>query len=320
MNHPGWMSVSTTSRDSQRSPSETPPRYRGLVYLRCLHPMTEYFGAIIEAAAETVEQHGHCLMLDPGASRHRSTLQTLSEHPEIVGAILVRPAESAEALARLRCDAVPFVVVDPRTPPSPGVTTVSSTHFDGARSLTAHLTDLGHRRIGVLSLPQHPLATALRLAGHNAALAEAGVLPEPALVRSTVPTIAAGIGAANQLLELQEPPTALIGHDDSLAVGALHAATRRGLHVPRDLSVAGFHDSNLSRIACPPLTAVRQPLAEMGRTAVTLLMQLLDSHEPATLHLDSATQLVIRASTGPLPGLLHRRAEHPVETQTSVMR
>lgn len=319
MNHPGWMSVSTTSRDSQRRPSETPPRYRGLIYLRCPYPMTEYFGAIIGAAADTVEQHGHCLMLDIGAGRRRSTRQTLSGHPDIVGAILVLPSESAEALARLRGGTVPFVIVDPRVSPSPGVATVSATHFDGARSLTAHLTDLGHRRIGVLSIPQNPLATASRLAGHNAALAEAGVLPQPALVRSTEPTVATGIEAANQLLELREPPTALIGYDDSLAVGALHAATRRGLHVPHDLSIAGFHDSNLTRITYPPLTAMRQPSAEMGRTAATLLMQLLDSHEPPTLHLESATQLVIRASTGPLPTQPRRRTQTPAETQTSVM-
>jgi LacI family transcriptional regulator len=93
----------------------------------------------------------------------------------------------------------------------------------------------------------------------------------------------------------------LVAFNDKMAVGALRAAREHGLDVPRDLSVAGFDDLDLSRATQPELTTVRQPLQEMGRMAVTLLMRLLDRHELEALHVELATELVVRASTGPAP-------------------
>jgi LacI family transcriptional regulator len=84
-----------------------------------------------------------------------------------------------------------------------------------------------------------------------------------------------------------------------VAVGALQAAADRGLDVPGDVSVAGYDDIDLSRATRPMLTTVRQPLTEMGRMAVTLLMRLLDRHEVQALHVELATELVVRHSTGP---------------------
>lgn len=81
-------------------------------------------------------------------------------------------------------------------------------------------------------------------------------------------------------------------------MGTLQAARARGLRVPEDLSVAGFDDIDLAEATDPPLTTVRQPLQEMGRIAVTQLMRVLDGHEPEALHLELATTLVVRGSTG----------------------
>ena len=89
--------------------------------------------------------------------------------------------------------------------------------------------------------------------------------------------------------------------NDKLAVGALRAAAERGLRVPDDLSVSGFDDIDLSRATQPTLTTVRQPLQEMGRMAVSLLVRLLDRHELEALHVELATELVVRDSTGPAP-------------------
>ena len=80
-----------------------------------------------------------------------------------------------------------------------------------------------------------------------------------------------GTEAAEQLLSLPEPPTAIFGFNDNVAIGALHAARRRGLSVPDDLSVVGFDDTVQAAIVTPQLTSVRQPLAELGRMGVSLL-------------------------------------------------
>jgi LacI family transcriptional regulator len=274
----------------------------GSVFVRCPYLLTDYFGIIVSSVAETLELHGRSLVLSAGEAAQRSAvLPRLAGRPGIAGAILVLPPEPAEDLGILRARRFPFVIVDPRLPPARDVAAVSAAHAAGARSLTAHLTGLGHRRIGVIAGPDEWLASDGRLAGHHAALADAGVLPSAELIRHVEPTVAKGYRAAAELLDLAGRPTALIGFNDKTAVGALQAAAERGLRVPHDVSVAGFDDIDLSRAASPMLTTVRQPLAELGRMAVTLLVRLLERHELDALHVELATELVVRDSTGPRP-------------------
>lgn len=273
----------------------------GAVYLRCPYLLTDYFGLIVSSIAETLTLHGRQLILDAGEAAQRHTvLPGLVGRPGISGAILVLPPEPGEDLVALRVRRLPFVVVDPRTPLPRDIVAVSAAHFAGARSVTAHLVRFGHRRIGVIGGPGQWLASDARLAGHAAALSEVGVLARPELLRSVEPTVEHGYRAAGELLDLAEPPTALVGFCDKTAVGALRAATERGLRVPEEVSITGFDDIDVSRATRPMLTTVRQPLQEMGRMAVTLLMRLLDRHQLEALHVELATELVVRGSTGPV--------------------
>ena len=130
------------------------------------------------------------------------------------------------------------------------------------------------------------------------ALANVGVLPDPGLIRSGEPTAQFGYDAAGELLDLPQRPTALIGFNDKVAVGVMQMAAACGLRVPEDLSVAGFDDIDVSRATTPRLTTVRQPLQEMGRTAVTMLMRQLDGHAHEALSMELETRLVVRESTG----------------------
>jgi LacI family transcriptional regulator len=98
---------------------------------------------------------------------------------------------------------------------------------------------------------------------------------------------------------VQFTPSVLVGFNDKTSVGALAAAAERGLRVPEDLSITGFDDIDLAQATSPPLTTIRQPLAEMGRMAVSLLIRLLDGHQVDALHIELATDLIIRGSTGP---------------------
>jgi LacI family transcriptional regulator len=281
-----------------RSPRGAP----GAVYLRCPYLLTDYFGLIVSSIAETLELHGRPLILNAGeAAQQETVLPTLPTRPGVSGAIVILPPEPSEQLADLRARGFPFVVVDPRTPMTRDIAAVSAAHFAGARSVTAHLTALGHRRIGVIAGPHNWLAGQARLAGHASALADAGVLPDTALTRAGEPTTRFGYQAAGELLDLPQPPTALIGFNDKTAVGALAAAAQRGLRVPQDLSIAGFDDIDLAQATSPMLTTVRQPLAEMGRMAVSLLVRLLERHRLDALHVELATELVVRGSTGPAP-------------------
>ena len=277
------------------------PQHRGgAVFVRCPYLLTDYFGLIVSSVAETLELHGRQMVLNAGeASQHTSVLPGLGARPEIGGAVIILPPEPESELEALRARGFPFVVVDPRVRPPRDIVAVSAAHAAGARAVTSHLVSLGHRRIGVIAGPPEWLASADRLAGHAAVLAEAGVLPSPALVRHGEATVDYGHQAAAELLDLEEPPTALVCFNDKAAVGALATARGRGLRVPEDLSIAGFDDIDLASATTPMLTTVRQPLQEMGRMAVTLLIRLLEEHRLDALHIELATELVVRGSTGP---------------------
>jgi LacI family transcriptional regulator len=275
---------------------------QGAVYLRCPYLLTDYFGLIVSSIAETLELHGRPLLLNAGEAAQQATvLPALASRPGIGGAIIVLPPEPSEQLVDLRARGFPFVVVDPRAPMPRDIAAVSAAHFAGARTITRHLVDLGHRRVGVIAGPHNWLASDARLAGHTSALANVGVLPDPELVRSGKATAQFGYYAANELLSLPQRPTALVGFNDKVAVGALAAAAQHGLRVPEDLSVVGFDDIDLAQATRPLLTTMRQPLQEMGRLAVSLLIRLMERQRLDALHVELATELIVRDSTGPAP-------------------
>ena len=274
----------------------------GAVYVHCPYVLTDYFGLIVSSVAETLDLHGRRLLLGAGqASRPLIPLASLPDDPSVAGAVLILPPEPSAELEGLRARGLPFVVIDPMAPLHPDIAAVSAAHTAGSRSVTAHLAGLGHRRIGVINGPSEWLASHSRMVGHTSALAEAGTLPEPELVRSIEPTPEHGYAAACDLLDLpqRQRPTAIVAFNDKAAAGALRAAYERGLRVPEDLSITGFDDLDLGRSTQPMLTTVRQPLEEMGRMAVSLLMRLVDRHTMDTLHVELATQLIVRGSTGP---------------------
>jgi len=278
------------------------PAPPGAIFLRCPYVLTDYFGLIVSSIAETLDLHGHQVLLNAGeATQEHRVLPTLAGRPGVAGAIVVLPPEPGAELVALQASGFPFVVVDPRETVPRDIAAVSAAHFAGARSLTGHLIELGHRRIGLIAGPDNWLASTARRAGHASALADAGVLPDRRLALPGEPTVRFGYEAAQRLLDLPSRPTALLGFNDKAASGALAAAASRGLRVPEDLSVAGFDDIDLAQATRPTLTTVRQPLQEMGRIAVSLLLRLLNRHRLDALHVELATELIVRDSTGPAP-------------------
>ena len=242
-------------------------------------------------------------MLDAGDAVVSSTvLRELPRRRDAYGAVLILPPEPRAELEALAARSYPLVVVDPRTAVPRGMVSVSAAHFSGARAVTRHLIELGHRRIGVITGPPSWRTRDDRVGGHLAALAEAGVLGDPELMRCGEPATTTGVWAGGELLGLRPQPSAVVCFNDKVAVGVLEAAVARGLRVPEDLSVAGFDDIDVSRATTPRLTTVRQPLQEMGRTAVTMLMRQLGGHAHEALSMELETRLVVRESTGPAPG------------------
>jgi LacI family transcriptional regulator len=260
-----------------------------------------YFSAILAGAAEALHEHDLRLVLSPTDHQHDREVSLLDRlmHGLTDGALIVLPEESSEELTRLLDQGYRFVVVDPLEPLDERIPSVSAAHTSGADQAMQHLLGLGHRRIGAITGPAGWVATEDRRRGYRGALAAAGILPSPELEVESDFEIDGGLKAAGTLLDLAEPPTAIFAFNDNHAIGVLQAARARGLRVPEDLSVVGFDDVEYATFVTPTLTTVRQPLAEMGRTAVSLLMRLLERQRFETLHVELATRLVVRESTGP---------------------
>jgi DNA-binding LacI/PurR family transcriptional regulator len=162
-----------------------------------------------------------------------------------------------------------------------------------------HLLELGHRRIGAVTGPPGWVATEARRESYRAALAGAGIPFDPALEVASDFERAAGASAAAVLLSLPEPPTAIFAFNDAIAVGTMRAAHERGVRVPDDLSVIGFDDIAYATMVGPMLTTVRQPLGELGRTAVNLLLRLLERPDSEPRQIELSTRLVVRDTTAP---------------------
>jgi LacI family transcriptional regulator len=113
--------------------------------------------------------------------------------------------------------------------------------------------------------------------------------------------VRSGEVAAESLLALASPPTAIFAANDDMAAGVLRVALRNGLRIPHDLSVAGFDDSALASHVFPTLTTIRQPLARMAEQAVQALIGAGEDREPGTGTVIVPSTLVIRDSTGPAP-------------------
>jgi LacI family transcriptional regulator len=261
-----------------------------------------YFGGILAGASEALYEQDMRIVLCPTLHQHDREVTLLDRlvRGTTDAAVLMLPEESSAELKALQDQGFPFVVVDPRVALDEGIPVVSAAHAAGARAATEHQLDLGHRRIAAITGPREWLATTERLNGYHGAMGAAGVLADPALVaESDFRTGPVSEAAAAALLDLPDPPTAIFAFNDNTAISVIHAARARGLRVPEDLSIVGVDDSEQAAIVTPALTTVRQPLAELGRMAVSLLLRVLENQRHDALRIELATKLVVRDSTAP---------------------
>jgi LacI family xylobiose transport system transcriptional regulator len=225
--------------------------------------------------------------------------QILARRP--IGVIAVYAQVTAEQQDQLAASGIPLVTLDPTGEPLHPVPSVGATNWSGGVAAARHLIDLGHRQIAVISGPAEHLCAQARLDGFRAALGAAGLAVDPGLVRRGRFCYDDGLAAGRELLALPEPPTAVVCGDDLQALGVYEAAREAGVAIPTELSVVGFDDVEFTRWCGPPMTTVRQPLAEMGTVAAKLLLTLVAGEQPSQPRIEVATSLVVRQSTAPPP-------------------
>jgi LacI family transcriptional regulator len=204
-----------------------------------------------------------------------------------------------DALRKLLADnAMPFVNVGIYQPDRP-YPCVGTNNEAAAYRAAAHLVELGHRKIGIVSaLQRNNDRASARVAGFRRALTEAGIAMPPQWHVEVPYTLDDAREAARYLMSLGERPTAVVCGNDVIAYGVLLEAERSGFSIPRDLSVVGFDDLDWSRHLRPSLTTIRVPTDETWQRAGEYLVRRL-AGEQAIMHHEVDHSLVVRESTAP---------------------
>ncbi|MCF3960908.1 LacI family DNA-binding transcriptional regulator [Streptomyces fuscigenes] len=268
---------------------------------------------LIRGVQNIAQRNGMSVVLTETGTRHSPGADwvegVLRRRP--LGVVLVFSTLPDELKKKLWSRAIPFVIVDPAGDPEPDVPSVGSANWAGGLAATRHLTDLGHRRIAVITGPEDMLCSLARLDGFRSALGMAGLTPDPAHVRYGDFHVASGREHALDLLSGPDRPTAIFAGSDLQALGVLEAARVLGLQVPRDLSVVGYDDIPLAQWSSPALTTVNQPLVRMAEEAAQMLLRLrgdrgrTDERAPGDgagragpeTRIELGTRLVVRDST-----------------------
>lgn len=182
--------------------------------------------------------------------------------------------------------------------PDPQVNSVITDNKQAAMRAVQHLIELGHRRIGhVTGRSRNPLPNE-RLVGYREAMAAAGLAIRPEWVVPGDYTMAAGAAAAGTFAAMTERPSAVFCVNDETAIGFISALRDRGIECPRDVSVIGFDDIEVSPYFIPPLTTMRQPREHIGRIATGAVIDIIEGEAPeGALHVVLRSELVVRAST-----------------------
>jgi LacI family transcriptional regulator len=236
-------------------------------------PKTSYVSAFLIGSMQQASLRNVHLILEQCAtdSTFEAAVARLASGG-IDGVILPPPlSDSAEAIRILRKHKVPIVVVATGHP-QVDCSAVGIDDFLASRTMTDHLISLGHTRIGfVMGAPMQE-ASKRRLAGYKSALVEAGMPIDDELITVGDYRYRSGLDAAEKLLSLENIPTAIFASNDEMAAAAVAVAHKRGIDVPDDLSVCGFDDTAIAETIWPELTTIRQPVADMSRKAVDVLI------------------------------------------------
>jgi LacI family transcriptional regulator len=255
------------------------------------------FSRALQAMQVTLAAEGYQLLVashDYNERAETEAVRTLLSRG-VDGLVLVGAERAPEALALLQKGRVPVVLTWCGRSDTPSVTV--DNELAGALA-AEHLVSLGHRRIGMISgRHQFNDRQRARMKGAREFLERVGIGLPQALTSEQVTSIAGGRSGCAVLLELADPPTAVIGGIDLLAIGCIVEAQARGMVVPYDLSVAGIDDLDMSAHLSPSLTTVHVPTGQIGTQAAQKLVAILQSHA-VELSTRLPLELVVRRSTG----------------------
>lgn len=258
---------------------------------------SSYMGEIVRGIDDELSAAHYTMMLfttHRQANREHTFVTSLAQGMAD-GLLLVLPHDPDEYLSLLDMTRYPYVLIDHQGlgENSPAV---ASTNRQGAYDATSYLIRLGHRRIGFITGALDLRSAWERQEGYQQALSDSGIGFESSLISEGSYHQPEGYSGAHNLLSLPQPPTAIFASNDVMAFGVMEAVRERGLRIPGDISIVGFDNIPQASQVAPPLTTVSQPLEQMGREAVRMLLQRIDNPSQPLQRRELQTTLIVRHS------------------------
>lgn len=274
----------------------------GLLYDdRSANYVTNIQGGVLEAC----KNDHYDVLIYPCRHNDPAILEDISDlvsNRRVDGLLLTPPISNVASVRRLiRKMAVPNVVIA-LAQMGDSKWTVDTNDREVCAQMVHYLAGLGHQRIAfVLGHPDH-IAVSRRFEGYMDGMRESGLKVLRSLCVQGYNSFESGVKCARQLLNKKQPPTAIFCANDDMATGVGKVAHEMGITIPGELSIAGFDDIPLASQLYPTLTTIRQPTHDMAKLAAELLIRRLRGESPEGIKTILKSELVIRDSTGPVPG------------------
>jgi DNA-binding LacI/PurR family transcriptional regulator len=251
--------------------------------------------------ARTIEDHGRkfgfSLMICSTDNDLDKEIEYVSilKQKYIDGIIIATGLKNTAALKELISSEIPVALLA-REVPSLAVNTVVVNDFLGAFEATSYLIKLGHQKIAMITEDIYFPVTKSRLDGYKQALEQAGINYNENLVMINNTSFTDALDSTVKLLNLPEPPTAIFASTEPLAIGAIQGARESGFDIPKDISIVGFDNSILAEMCYPQLTTMSQPIQEMGKKIIELLVEEIKDPKKLKQRIVMSPELVIRGT------------------------
>jgi LacI family repressor for deo operon, udp, cdd, tsx, nupC, and nupG len=263
-----------------------------------------FFAKILRGIEETLFEAGYGMIIgdldgSPGKEAHLAAFAAAGQVDGVLllnGHLFGQTRAGHGAVMRTH---VPLVALCEAIPGA-AIPQIEVNNREAARRMTRYLAGLGHRRIAYVGGPAGNVLETERQQGYRAGLRKAGLPADPELIFGGDYTLDAGVRAGQAIAAGGRRPSAVFCSSDEMAVGLMQALAAAGIRVPDEISVAGFDDIELAAVVQPSLTTIRQPRRELGRTGALVLIDLLQGRT-APNRVRLATELIVRASTAPVP-------------------
>jgi DNA-binding LacI/PurR family transcriptional regulator len=239
-----------------------------------------FFASVIKGIEEEAIARGYSLLLTQTSElyeRELTNVQNLSRG-QVEGFIVSISQETTdfEHLKRLQRKGIPLVFFD-RDADEINVPKVMVDNVGAAYEATKHLIENGSKRIAFLAGPSNVTVSNLRQSGYEKAIQDSGLILDESLVVHGNYNLEQAIELTNELFELKNPPDGLVVVSDRLALGAIAALRKKNIRIPEDVAIVSFNDEPICSIVTPTLSSVAQPTFEMGKMAITLLINQIEN-------------------------------------------